>query len=550
MIDNINLKSVPFEGLEDEKRYVYVCDMNKDLSRWSKAAVEYFDLPGEYVENMATVWLGRIHPEDRNKYEKDIQAVFSGKKARHNVDYRVKNKDGVYVTVTCRGIITTGADGKSKVFAGSIENHQTSEVIDPITGLYNIYGFMKDAQMFPERHKEKVYLIFGINYFSDINKNYGFEFGNQVLKRFTEELRSLECEGALLYRMDGIKFCLVMEGHQCSAPEVMYELISNFAYRGYDIDGIHVSFSISGGVVYVEKDSEVTIEAIQASLSYVWEVSKEKHLGELVYFNNELFGNTKKNLEILSEIRNCVFHDMRGFYLCYQPIIESASGAVCGMEALLRWEHPKYGMVSPGVFIPWLESDPCFYQLGAWVLRQALMDAKKIIEHIPFFRVNVNVSSQQISRSGFRDTVCEILKEVQFPAENLCMELTERVLSLNIDYLRQELEFFKNMGIKVALDDFGTGISSLNLLLELSVDELKIDRSFIKDIISNVSQQTIVETIAFCAQKMHLSICAEGVETTEIKKYLDHYGIPKQQGYLYEKPVVIEEFTKYLKKSA
>ncbi|MCR5666484.1 MAG: EAL domain-containing protein [Eubacterium sp.] len=545
-MDNMNLKNIPFEGVENDKRYVFINDLDSDVSRWSKAAVDYFDLPGEYIENIGDLWLRRIHPEDRQKYEEDLRAVFDGKKQRHQVDYRVRNKHGEYVTVTCSGVVIMGANESGKVFAGIIEDHENSDVIDSVTGLYNIYAFMQNAEKYRKRRKEALLLIFGINYFSDINKNYGFEFGNHFLKLFADELRQFACEGVQLYRMDGIKFCLVMEGQQSFAPEVMYEMITKIAYRGYDIDGVHVSFSVSGGVVKVEKGSDIGSSAVQASLSYVWEKSKENHLGELVYFDNEKFGSTQKNLEIVAEIRNCVLQNMKGFYLCYQPIVESATGNVCGMEALLRWKHPEYGMVSPAIFIPWLESDPCFYQLGEWVLRQAMTDTKKILVNNPDFRVNVNVSSQQISRSGFRDTVCNLLEELQFPAENLCMELTERVLSLNVNFLRQELEFFKSLGIMIALDDFGTGISSLNLLLELSVDELKIDRNFIKDIISNTNQQTIVETIAFCAKKMNLSICAEGVETTEIKNYLEHYEIPEQQGYLYAKPIVYEEFLEYL----
>lgn len=543
------LQNIPFEGFEslDGKRHVYVCDMQRDLSRWSKSAVDYFDMPGEYMEHASDIWIEKIHPEDREKYLKDINLVFSGKKEQHELDYRAKNKYGEYVACTCLGRVIPKEDGEGTLFVGTIENHGISSMIDSVTGLYNVYAFLKDAADYRHSDDFAIILIFGINRFTDINKNYGYEFGDKLLKKFAEDIRSRFSDVCKLYRMDGTKFCFVMCGGTIEQMQELYGKLQNIAHTGYEIENNHISFTIAGGVVSVDEKT-ISEYSIQASLEYVIEQSKRYKHGELVIFSDSFLIDTRKNLSLLEEIRNCVFNHMEGFYLCYQPIIDVKQDKICGMEALLRWRKEPFGEVPPGVFIPWLENDPCFFQLGNWILKQALIDAKKILEHFPDFMINVNVSAEQIERSDFRKSVCDIMKEVDFPPQNLCMELTERVVSLDLKFLKEELDFFRGLGISIALDDFGTGVSSLNLLLELSVDHLKIDRNFVKDISTNKAEQLIVETITFCAEGMNLDICVEGVETEEMKQFLKRYKIRNHQGYLYSKPVVYDRFLELLEK--
>lgn len=212
------------------------------------------------------------------------------------------------------------------------------------------------------------------------------------------------------------------------------------------------------------------------------------------------------------------------------------------MEALLRWNHEPFGEVSPGVFIPWLENDVSFCDLGNWILEKALSDGKPILEKYPDFIINVNIAYTQLENIGFRTAVEEILKRTEFPPENLCLELTERCRVLDREYLKQEIEYFKSIGIKIAIDDFGTGFSSLNLLSELSVDTLKIDRGFVLDIEDKPTNQAIVEAVTLCARKLGVKVCIEGVETRKLIDFLNQYGAYSYQGYYYSKPVRKEEF--------
>jgi EAL domain-containing protein (putative c-di-GMP-specific phosphodiesterase class I) len=219
------------------------------------------------------------------------------------------------------------------------------------------------------------------------------------------------------------------------------------------------------------------------------------------------------------------------------------------MEALLRWHQEPYGEVPPGAFIEWLEQDDCFYELGNWILLQALTDGVKMVREQPDFIVNVNVSYTQFERGDFRDNVMDILWKTGFPPENLCIELTERCKMLDVERLRQMLDFFGSYGIKVALDDFGTENSSLNLLRELPIQCLKIDRTFISNIQTNRNDEIIVEMVIDGANKLGVDVCLEGIENEELRDYVKKFNADSYQGYFYSRPVRIEDFQLLWEKS-
>ena len=246
----------------------------------------------------------------------------------------------------------------------------------------------------------------------------------------------------------------------------------------------------------------------------------------------------------MENIRNCIIDDFKGFYLCFQPIISAESETLIGAEALLRWRMEPFGEVPPGVFIPWLENDPSFFELGNWILKTALTEAKCLLEKYPDFVLNVNVAYPQMARHNFRDCVREILEKTGYPAENLCLELTERCRHLDVGYLRREIDYLKSLGIRFAMDDFGTGFSSLDLLAAIPVDTLKIDRGFIRDIETNKNNQHIVKAVTGCAQDMGVHVCLEGLEDRKMINFTKQYHVYSYQGYYFSRPIVMEEFRK------
>lgn len=546
-IDKSFLDTRTFTAFAETSRhqYVYICNMSTNVSRWSKNAVEYFGLSDEYIYDAGSEWAKHIHPEDRQAYIDDITAVFSGQKARHEMQYRALNKDGEYVMCTCRGIVLKGSNGEPDLFAGTIINHGIADNIDPITGLYNIYEFLNTARELIKDKLPSNALMLGFNHFSDVNDVYGYVFGNAILKDFASKVKTLLNGEGRLFRMDGAKFAIIFSAFNITNMQELYAKIQNIAKQDIIIDGNNISLSISGGAALIDSYSGCE-HSVLASLTYALEKSKAEKHSELVFFENNVNADGKKKIELMNAIRQSVVKGCSGFYLCYQPLVREGDNKTIGMEALLRWRQDLYGEVSPGIFIPWLENDTCFFELGNWILEQALTDGKKIVEEYPEFVINVNVSYAQLERSGFRAAVMNILEKTNFPPQNLCIELTERCRNLNTDFLRDELNFFRSKGIKIALDDFGTGASSLNLLRELPIDCLKIDQTFISQIQANNTDQTIVESVIQCANKLGIKVCIEGIETKQISDFVEKYKADTHQGYFYSRPVRIEKFVEML----
>lgn len=523
-----------------EKRYIYLCNLETDLSRWSKKAVDYFGLPGEYMFNAAAVWEEHIHPDDRHIFREDIEAVFSGQKRYHDCDYRVKNKDGEYVMVTCQGVILKGENGRPDLFAGTLENHSIKNKIDAVTNLYNNYKFADDIYSLASEGKQFTVLEVGISNFSEVNDIYGYAYGDKLLKKVAFAFLQLLDEEQYIYRMDGVRFAFCFLDKDEAWISEFYKRLQDVIKAKTDSDKYKINLNLSGGAVL--HCSNMNVNSIQTAMNYALAKSKYKDFGRLVIFNDEKYNYSKKNLQILNAIKANILNGCENFYLCYQPLMDVKEEKLVGMESLVRWKHDVYGQIPPAVFIPWIENDSCFWILGNWILTQALIDGKKILEKYPHFIVNVNVSYSQFEVDSFVDTVNDILAETGFPAENLCLELTERLEVIDLEHLIEKIKVLKAEGIKVALDDFGTGFSSLNLLTNLPVDLIKIDREFIKDITENIANQSVIKAITQCANELGIKVCLEGIENRILIDFLRQYNADSYQGYYYSKPIEMESF--------
>lgn len=546
-IDTTGLDSRVFKAFSEtsSRRYLYLCNMQTDVSRWSKSAVEYFGLPGEYMVNASKVWGNCIHPDDREVYYQDIEAVFKGKKRYHELEYRARNKDGKYVICTCKGMVLWGKDGEPDLFAGSITNHGIIDNVDATTHLYNIYEFMNAMKKLKEERGSALIMMIGLNQFNSVNEMLGYGLGNRILELVAYQLMEMVRGKGMVYRMDGPKFAICLPYMDKEEAIVFYARIQELARKGITIEDNHILLSVSGGAILVDS-SNIGEYSIRASVTYAQEKSKQECHSELVFFDNEQEQGSIKTIEMFEIIRQSVLKGCEGFYLCYQPLVRAYDGKITGMEALLRWEKEPYGNVPPGQFIQWLEKDDCFFELGIWILRQAIKDALPIVKEKPEFKVNVNVSYTQVDRSEFRDALMDILQETQFPPRNLCIELTERCETTDIEQLRELLEFCSSYGIRIALDDFGTGTASLNLLRVLPITCLKIDRSFISNIQNNETDEIIVEMVINSANKLGINVCLEGIENEQLKNYVQKYQVGTHQGYYYSRPVRIEKFKELL----
>lgn len=528
-------------------RFVFFTHIPENYSYWSKDAVEYFGLPSSEMKDPEKIWLEHIAQEDRKRFLDNLHDVFEGRSDIHEVVYRAKNRDGRYITCSCRGKMLRDEDGNPKYFAGMIVNHENTELIDPVTGLYTREMLLEHLENAVASGKKQYLWAMGVHNFFDINNRYGYDFGNKVLKAIAEYGLNMGTE-FILYRPEGTKMFAMGDCDHFTIEQmkVFHQATRDFCRKNLVVDGVHITVDVCSALMVVG-DESIPVNSIYNNTLYALDKAKRQGMhGMFVVDSNEFSGN-EKHLRVLSEIRECIEKDFEGFFLCYQPIVDAHTERPTGMESLIRWKSPKRGIVPPNEFIPWLEQDPLFFELGNWIIRTAINDTKPILEQNPDFVVNVNLAYPQVQRSDFKATLNRIVKECDFPADSLKLELTERCRLLDTDTLRNDMAFFKSEGMQTALDDFGTGYAALNLLTELPVDQIKIDKSFIDNIRDDVPKQCLLRALTSCACELGKTVCVEGIETREMADYIkDNYQVSYFQGYFYSRPVPIEQFLEWL----
>ncbi len=524
-----------------EGSYIFLCDMKYDFSRWSKNAVDAFGLPSEYMYGAGDIWEDHIHPDDRAAYRKGIDEIFSGNAAGHDMQYRARRATGEYDVCTCRGVVIRDPSGEPDYFAGSIRNHGMQGHVDALTGLRNQYGFFEDLDSCIKRNAGFSVALFGISKFSEINEMYGYHFGNRVLQLYAREVYEKTGNRGHVYRIDGTKFAVLSNAFSVAELREGYDRFRAFLHEGFEVDGRKILLDLHCGALRLDS-FDVDSQTVYACLNYADEESKVRSHGDMVEFRNDPTRGDNQRLEKLHAIRASIIHGYEGFYLLYQPVVDAQTEALIGAEALLRWKNDVYGMVPPDQFIPILESDPLFPELGEWIIRESILVAKQILKRHPGFVINVNLSYTQIEKPDFVDMVLRILDDLGYPPEHLCFEVTERCRLLDLDLLKNVVVNLKSRGVLVALDDFGTGFSSLAILREIPINIIKIDRRFVQKIEENEIERKIVKTVADLASIFGAKVCVEGIETGGMRDILKRYHVESFQGYYYAKPLPPEQF--------
>ena len=543
-MDKIALVSKIFEAFANSTkgRYVFLNDMESGMSRWSKNCVDEFGLPSEIMKDAGSIWEEHIHPMDRERYHQSIEDVFNGRSNGHDMVYRALNKKGEYVACTCKGMVINDDDGKPMYFAGTIDNHGIASDYDSVTALYTKDKLI-DTLADLKEEKQRYYILFiGMYNFSELNNVYGYEFGNKILKTFAENLLRYIDE-AEVYHAGGTKFALISSELGLNQIKNIYSELVEFGRHSIVVDDVPVTVTLGGSCTEVVNFSVDERTIYSNALLGLEESMYEKH-GELCIFGNNNQDKSHERLVLIDALRNSISNGCDGFSMVFQPVVSAKDQRLVGSEALVRWNKVPYGSVSPGEFIAWLEDDPLFYDLGIWIARTSMQYWKEHVLSVrPELVLSINISYTQLERKNFRRDLLNLLKELDFPADKLCLELTERCSVLDKNFLRNEIIFLRTQGIMTYIDDFGTGFSALELLLFLPVSGIKIDKSFIDGIEEDERKRTVAKAIIECAHNIGMNTTIEGIENGDIRAKLLEFGATFLQGYYYSKPVPIEEFT-------
>ncbi|MEO5351633.1 MAG: EAL domain-containing protein [Magnetococcus sp. XQGC-1] len=422
---------------------------------------------------------------------------------------------------------------------------------DLLTGLPNrklFHDRLQQAIMVGERNQRVFALMFvDLDRFKWVNDTLGHDAGDALLVDAARRMKGLVRKSDTVARLGGDEFTVILADavHESMAELVARKILEELS-APFTLQGQEVAISGSIGIALFPADGTTAQELSKSADSAMYQ-AKQSGRNAFRFFSQEINLLTERRLTLEGEMRQAILGNE--FFLDYQPRIKSSTGRMTGMEALVRWAHPREGVLLPHQFIPMAEGTGLILQIGAWVLRTACRDANRLAElGFPDLKLAVNLSALQF-REGERllDLVHDILHETGFPAGNLELEITESMMMSNTEQVAQTLEKLRELGVSIAMDDFGTGHSSLALLKQLPIQILKIDRSFVSDLQPDSDNTAFIAAILSMARQLGLHVVVEGVETAEQLAILNSQGGDDVQGFYYCPPLGKEAFLELLR---
>jgi diguanylate cyclase (GGDEF)-like protein len=423
---------------------------------------------------------------------------------------------------------------------------------DALTDLYNRFHFDRtliEKIAAADRYKRQMALLFiDLDNFKTINDTFGHHIGDLLLKEVSKRVKYSLHVDDFVARIGGDEFAVVLS--EISAPEdagFVANRILDILTPDYYLDGHNVRIGASIGIAcypYPDTTHENLIKNADVAMYHAKELGRNNYQ----YFTKELNEKYKQHINLEHALRFAL--ERNEIFLTYQPIYDLVSKRIVGLESLLCWDHPKYGLISPSIFVPMAEETGLISTIGGWVLRTACEQAKIwSLKKIVNFKLAVNLSTHQLVQENFFQNVVDILNETEIPPHLIELELTETsVMNYPSESFKGMVKKLRGLGMSIAIDDFGTGYSSLTRLKHLTIDTLKIDKVFVQDAVSNSDGAIIVNCLVALGRNLGMSVIAEGIETEEQLAFLINAGCAKGQGYFLCKPMNVEQATKFLQK--
>lgn len=416
---------------------------------------------------------------------------------------------------------------------------------DALTRLANRHAFSEALQTECTRlhryGRPFVLLLVDLDRFKPVNDTLGHPIGDEVLKRVAARLNHAVREGDLVARLGGDEFAIIAYGVQSDLQATaLAERVVEVLSRPFAVNGNVAEISASVGIALAPEHGSEEADLIQHADIALYHAKREGR-GRYALFETRLDEKAKRQRSLEAHLRRaCMRED---FTVVYQPVVDSVTGRIAGAEALLRWQCPDRGEITPGEFIPIAEEMGLICRIGAGVLRQACQDAASWPAEID---VSVNISPVQLLDPRLPQTVTQALDDAGLPASRLELEITETALLSDSDRALRTLTKLRDLGIRVSLDDFGTGYSSLSYLHRFPISRIKIDKSFVQRLPSDAGSASIVKAITQLGESLDIKITAEGIETNDQLAFIKSSGCNHIQGFLISKPIACADFAAWL----
>lgn len=524
-----------------------------------KAQLGY--LPDELPDRFST-WESLLHPDDVGPAMEKVKDFLASSNRHYENEFRLRHRDGSYRWIMARGERQFDSNGICVHLVGShidiSERKQAEQRIqqlanfDMLTGLPNRMLFeerVKQAINIAQRdHTHLSILFFDLDHFKDINDTLGHHIGDEVLVEVGKRLKATVRDLDTVSRMGGDEFMLLMpDSDKNGVAQVAKALLVSIA-EPYRIEQSEFVVTPSVGIAMYPEDGE-NFDTLYRHADTAMYSAKRDGRNNYRFFTQEMQSRTQRTLKIENALRHAI--ERNELHLHYQPQLTIADTRLIGVEALLRWQHPELGSISPAEFIPIAEKSGQITRIGEWVLRTAVQQLKAWLDSgFPPMIVAVNLSVVQFRHPDLPGLVTSILEEAQLPPECLELELTEGVAMDEPERAITVMDDLHVRGVRMSLDDFGTGYSSLNYLKKFNVYKIKIDQSFVRDITSDEDDKAIVKAIILMARSLNFTTIAEGVETAEQLAFLRECGCDEVQGYYFSKPLPAESLASFMKQSS
>ena len=481
-----------------------------------------------------------VRDQDLPAFQEKLDALLQGTLTTLDMGCRLRDPNGNDSWTHIHGKVLLDGSGRPEQMTGWISDMVLELRADPLTGLLNSEKLQEDLEGHLAQNEHGCLLLLDIDDFRSINRKQGKGFGNHVLRQMGEILEQSAQPSMGVYHLEGDCFAIDLTGGSQDAAEKLFSRILERSVPQY---------TLSAGASLYGGDWAVSGDLVRQYAETALERAKGLGAPSLLFSSAEDLERSITVIDLQEELRRSIANGFEGFYLCYQPQISSLTYQSLGAEALLRYDHPSRGKVSPGEFVPILEQTGMICEVGEWVLKTALAQCARWRQQIPQFHISINLSYVQLRKKDIVETVLGLLERSGLPGSALTLEVTESMQLQDSQYFNRLFYQWQNAGIRISIDDFGSGYSSLSYLKSIEVDETKIDRCFVSRIQHSAYNHRLLSNMIQMAHNAKIRVCCEGVETVDELLALKELQPDLLQGYLFSEPYEAARFEEaYIKK--